>query len=312
MENLLLSFRVILPVFLSIALGYLLRRIRILNDAGAETMNALSFKVFLPVYLFQNIYKTDLEQAFHGRLLLFAVAAVCALFAVLMLTVPHIEKDKPRCGVLIQGIFRSNFALFGLPVALSLLGEEKIGPTSLLLGTVVPVYNVLAVVALETFRGGKPNLGKIALGIVKNPLIIGTVIGILWNLFGPPLPEALAKWISTLGNVATPLSLIALGAGFTFRAARRNLKPLTLALLGRLVFSPLVTVAAAAALGFRKELLAPVLIFSGAPTAVSSYPMAQQMGGDAELAGEIVVFTSAFSVLTMFLWIFVLKQLALI
>ena len=312
MENLLLSFNVVLPLFIAISLGYFLRRIRLLSEESLEKLNGLSFKVFLPIFLFNNIYATDLSQAFNGRLILFSLAGVTALFLLLMLVMPLLEKDKAKCGVLVQAAFRSNFALFGLPVALSLCGQENIGPTSLLVGVVVPLYNVLAVVALEAFRGAKPDVGKILKGIATNPLIIASVLGVIVNLLPFSLPVAVAKSAAQLGDVATPLSLIALGGDFMFGKVKKYAKQLTIAVLGKLVVSPLLLVGAGILCGFRGELLAPILVFSGAPTAVSSYPMAQQMGGDGELAGEAVVFTSAAAVFTMFLWIFALKQLGYI
>ncbi len=312
MDNLLLSFSVILPIFISVALGYFLRRIGLLNEESLKKLNGLSFKVFLPIYLFNNISATDLTQAFNGKLILLAVSGVTALFALLMLFMPLLEKEKPKCGVLVQAVFRSNFALYGLPIAVSLCGEENAGPTSLLVGVLVPVYNVLAVIALESFRGGKPDVGKILKGIVTNPLIIASLLGVGFNLLHIELFPAVGKCLKDLGAVATPLSLIALGGDFRFSRIRTYAKQLTIAVAGKLVLSPLLLVGAGVLLGLRNEMLVPVLVSAGAPTAVSSYPMAQQMGGDGELAGEIVVFTTAFSVPSMFLWIFLLKQLGLI
>ena len=309
MENLIISFHVVLPLFICIALGYFLRRINMYDEATLKKLNKLCFKVFLPIYLFNNVYTTDLADAFNAKLLVFAVAAILVLFAVLMAVIPRLEKEDARRGVIIQGIFRSNFALFGLPVAISLCGEAKAGPTSLLVGIIVPVFNVLAVVTLETFRGGKPSIKKIAKGIAANPLIIASVLGILCNLAGLHLPAALEKSATDLGRVATPLSLVALGGDFKFGKVKGYLRQLSIAVAGKLVISPLIMIIAGILLGFRNEMLVPILIMFGAPTAVSSYPMAQQMDGDGELAGQIVVFTSGLAILTIFVWIFVLKQM---
>lgn len=309
MENLIISFNVVLPLFICIALGYFLRRINMYDEATLKKLNKLCFKVFLPVYLFNNVYTTNLADAFNAKLLIFAVAAILVLFAVLMAVIPRLEKEDARRGVIIQGIFRSNFALFGLPVAISLCGDEKAGPTSLLVGIIVPVFNVLAVVTLETFRGGKPSIKKIAKGIATNPLIIASVLGILCNLLGIHLPTALEKSATDLGRVATPLSLVALGGDFKFGRVKGYLRQLSIAVAGKLVISPLLMIIAGILLGFRNEMLVPILIMFGAPTAVSSYPMAQQMDGDGELAGQIVVFTSGLAILTIFVWIFVLKQM---
>ena len=312
MKNLILSFNIILPLFLCIALGYFLRRIKLLSDETVQALNKLTFKVFLPVYLFNNVYSTNLSQAWNGKRVLFSVLGVVGLFLLLLLVIPLLEKDPKKRGVMIQGIFRSNFALFGLPLAISLCGEEKAGPTALLVALIVPVYNVLAVLALEIYRGGKPNVLKILKGIVTNPLIIASLIGIILNILPFSLPESIVKACSDIGKVATPLSLVALGGSFVISEVRKNLRPLLIVLLGKLIISPLLLVAIAVLLGFRDETLVPVMIMFGAPIAVSSYPMAQQMDGDGELAGQLVVLSSALCILTIFLWIFALKQLGLI
>ena len=312
MDNLILSFNVVLPIFLCILLGYFLRRIRMVDTPSLNVMNKLCFKVFLPIYLFNNIATTNLAAAFNGKLLATAYLGVTAQFILLMILIPRLEKENTLRGVLIQAMFRSNFALFGLPLALSLCGTEKVGPTSILVGFTVPLFNILAVVSLESFRGGKPSIKKMAKGIATNPLIIASLLGIAFNLLDFTLPGAVQKSVNDLGGVATPLSLVALGGSFTVSKVKEYKKQLTIGVLGRLVFSPLIMVSAGILLGFRDELLIPLLIMSGAPTAVSSFPMAQQMDGDGELAAGLVVFTSALAILSMFLWIFVLKQIGMI
>ena len=312
MDNLILSFNVVLPLFLCIMLGYFLRRIHLVDTPSLNTMNKLCFKVFLPIYLFNNIATTNLAAAFNGKLLATAYLGVLGQFALLMFLVPRLEKENPRRGVLIQAMFRSNFALFGLPLALSLCGTEKVGTTSILVGLTVPLFNILAVVSLESFRGGKPSVKKMAKGIATNPLIIASLIGIAFNLLDFTLPSAVQKSVNDLGGVATPLSLVALGGSFMVEKVKEYRKQLTIGVLGRLVFSPLIMVTVGILMGFRNELLIPLLIMSGAPTAVSSFPMAQQMDGDGELAAGLVVFTSAFAIFSMFIWIFVLKQMKMI
>lgn len=312
MDNLILSFNVVLPIFLCILLGYFLRRLHMVDTPSLNVMNKLCFKVFLPIYLFNNIATTNLAAAFNGKLLATAYLGVTAQFILLMLLIPRLEKENPRRGVLIQAMFRSNFALFGLPLALSLCGTEKVGPTSILVGFTVPLFNILAVVSLESFRRGKPSVKKMAKGIATNPLIIASLLGIAFNLLDFTLPSAVQKSVNDLGGVATPLSLVALGGSFTVSKVKEYKKQLTIGVLGRLVFSPLLMVGVGILLGFRNELLIPLLIMSGAPTAVSSFPMAQQMDGDGELAAGLVVFTSGLAILSMFLWIFVLKQIGMI
>ncbi len=312
MDNLILSLNVVLPLFFCIMLGYFLRRIKMCDQNALNMMNKLCFKVFLPIYLFNSVYSTDLSAAFNGKLILLSICGVLGLFAFYMILVPRVEKENPKRGVMIQGAIRSNFVLFGLPVATSLCGEDRIGPTSLLIGIVVPIFNVLAVIILETFRGGKPSVKKMVKGVLTNPLIIASALGVALYLLDVELPYAVQKTVTDLGRVATPLSLVALGGFFTFGKIREYARQLTVTVIGKLVFNPLIMVLIGIALGFRNETLVPIMIMFGSPTAVSSFAMAQQMDGDGELAAELVVFTSGFAILTIFLWIFVLKQLGMI
>ena len=308
MENLIISLNVVLPLFFSIAMGYVLKKLEMYDAATLKIINKLVFKVFLPLYLFHSIYSTDLSVAFNPKVIFFSVAGILIWFLILMFLVPLFEKDNAKRGVMVQAMFRSNFVLFGLPVAISLCGEDKIGITSLLMGVIVPVYNVLAVVTLEVFRGGKPSIKKIITGIVKNPLIIASVLGVLFYLLKIDLPYAVEKTVVDFGKIATPLALMALGGEFRFSKVKGDIKQLMVSVAGKLIISPLFMVTAGILLGFRNEVLVPILLMSGAPTAVSSYTMAQQMGGDGELAGEIVVFTTGISIITIFIWVFVLKQ----
>ena len=312
MENLVIAFNVVLPLFLSIVLGYFLRRIGMLEEPVRLGMNKLSFKVFLPLYLFNNIYTTDIGAAFDVTLLILVMSGLFVVFLLLMTIIPIFEKDNRRRGALIQAMFRSNAALFGLPVAISLCGEANVGPTAVMIGFTVPVYNVLAVIALETFRGGKPNVKKMMKGIVTNPLIIACVLGMAFNALRIPIPAPVQESIVSLGRVATPISLVALGGQFFFSSIAAFRIQLITGVVGKLIISPFIMIAIAIMLGLRNELLVPVMILFGAPTAVSSFPMAQQMGADSDLAASLVVFTTAFSILTIFVWVFVLKQMCFI
>lgn len=312
MENLILSFNVVLPLCLCIALGYFLYRINMIEEATQKSMNKLVFRVFLPIYVFNSIYTTDVAKVFDLRLVLLTVLGIVGIFCVLMVLIPRIEKDNAKRGVMVQAIFRSNYVLFGVPIAIALCGENNVGPTSLLVGFVVPIFNVLAVVCLETFRGGKPDYRKMLRGIATNPLIIGSVLGIVLNMLNVPLPTGVHKSVTDLGKIATPLSLVVLGAGFRFNAIRGYTRQIAICLTGKLILSPMLTVAIGVMLGLRNEMLVPVLAVFGSPIAVSSYTMAEQMEGDGRLAASLVVLTSVCSIFTMFLFIFTLKQLGLV
>lgn len=309
MENLLLSLRVVAPLFLLMALGALLKWIRLWDSKTVRVMNNVCFRVFLSLMLFVNIYHTDLHSSLNPRLILFGVISICAAFLLLCLVIPRLERDPAKRGVLVQGIYRSNFIIFGLPLTVSLFGQEAAGVTSLLIAVIIPIFNVFAVLSLELFRGGKPDLPKMIKGVVTNPLILGAAAGLLALVSGVELPDFLDKTASDLAAIATPLALMILGASFEFRAVRGNLKQIVWGVAGKLVLMPAVFIPLGIACGFRGAELSALLAMFASPTAVSSFTMAQQMEGDADLAGQIVVFGSGLSVATVFVWVFVLKQL---
>ena len=313
MENLILSFQVVLPLFIMMVLGYFIRSIRLVDDHSVKHLNNVVFRVFLPVLLFCNVYHCDLEGTIRPKLMIFAPICVLISFFLTFVIVCFLEKENSRRGVLIQGIFRSNFIIFGLPVTISLYGEEAGGIAALLIAVIIPIFNIFSVAALEIFSDkGKFNWKKIIKGIVTNPLIIASILALIALLSGIKIPTVLDDVLSDIGGVATPLGLMILGASFAFSAVRDRLREIIIGVAGKLVIIPLIFLPIAIAMGFRGAELVALLALFGSPTAVSSFTMAQQMGGDSELAGHLVVLGSLFSILTMFLWIFILKQMAFI
>lgn len=312
MENLVLSLNVVLPLFLAMTTGYFMKRLSIVDERTLTVMNSVCFRLFLPVLLFYNIYNTNLAAVMNPRLLAFALGALGSALIALFLLIPLIEKDDRRRGVLVQGIFRGNFVLFGIPVAQALAPPDQVGVAALIIAITVPLNNAISVVILEVFRGGKIDVPRIVKGVITNPNIVGSALGLLLLILNLRLPYALEKTALDFSRVATPLALFLLGGSMSFRSVRGALRPLMIGVLGKLVVLPMVFIPISIWMGFRNIELITLMVLFGAPTAVASYTMAQQMDGDGELAAQIIVFGSAFSVLTMFVMIFTLKQLAYI
>mgnify|MGYP000915134744 FL=1 len=312
MENFILSLNVVLPLFLIMAVGYLLRRIGLLDDAVLPKLNSLVFKAFLPMMLFNNIYHSDLESMMNPKLILTAVVSILVIFGVLCLVIPRIEKDGPRRGAMVQGIFRSNYIIFGVPIVSGVFGEQGLGVVSILSAFAIPLFNVLSVVALEIFSHGTVNKNRIVKGIVTNPLIIASLLGVVFLLAGIPIPTPVEEALADMSAIATPLGLVSLGGFFKFADTKRYLKQLIIVVAGRLVVCPAIFLPVFVSMGFRGVDLMALATMMGAPIAVSSFIMAQQQGADADLAGQAGVYTALFFIFTMFLIIFGLKQLALI
>lgn len=312
MECIILAFKVVLPIMVYVTIGYILRLLKFFDEKSLKTVNNLVFKVFLPCLLFYNIYTTQIDKILDFDLIVYAVCFVSILFLLLMIFVPVFVKDNSKRGVIIQGVFRSNFVLFGMPVTISLMGEGNGGLTSIAIAFIVPLYNVLAVICLETFRKNKINIFTVLKGIGKNPLIISSVLGILFLSFEIKLPVVLSDIVRDLSRVATPLALVGLGASFTFRSVKNNLGYLSAIVLMKLIVLPVTAISISAyVFGFRGAAIVTLISVFASPTAVSSFTMAQSMGGDSDLAAQTVVFTSVFSIITVFAVVAVTKFLGL-
>lgn len=331
LENLLYSINTVMPLLLLMVVGFFCRRIGMFDDTFVKKGNNLVFRVFLPVLLFKNVMQASGTDASTIRVFLFVVCGITALFLMLFIIIPIIEKDNRRRGAMIQAIGRSNYALFGIPLVTLLFPNEDVSVASILVLATVPLFNIYSTIALQVYnlpddlskklegeeekQRKKKAAAHIIKGILKNPLIIASVSGfVVYKLQIPFLcsPDAdnfILTTISNLAKVATPLALVLLGGSFDFSKIHGNIKPLTITLLGKLIISPLIFVTLAVILGFRGPALGAILITFASPAAASSYPMAQQMGSDAELTAEHIVFSSTLSVLTVFLFIFVLKSI---
>lgn len=309
MDDLLFSLNTVFPLLVMMAVGFAARRVGVIGESAARQINACVFKIFLPLLLCFNIVDTELGASTDVRTLLYAFVTTLLCFGVLFFATPRLCRDRASCGVLIQGIARSNYAIFGIPLVMMMYPEGDTSIAVLMVAVVVPVFNVLSTVALMVFGGEKGSPLRIVKGVLLNPLILGTLAGFLLWYFRVPIPSLIETPLRSLGSIATPLALFILGASLDFSKARANSKLLVISVTGRLVVVPLIFLSLAVALGIRDVSLAALIAVYASPTSVSSFPMAQQMGGNGDLAGGQVVFTTVFSILTVFLWVFVLKSL---
>ena len=315
----------ILPILLLILLGFWLRRTGFLTGEFAKIANKFVFRVGLSCSLFLNVYNIPDFSAIPWDFVAYVVAVICLLFVAGLFAAVATTKLPQRRGAILHAIFRSNFAIIGLPLAAALGGEAASSVASVVSAFAMPLYNVLGVFALTVFdhdSSGKTSPKRVILSIVKNPMIIGAFLGLICLLlregqgiaFGRTVFSIkqhlpfVYKTVDYLKTVTSPLALIVLGAQFEFSAVKGMFKEIAAGSLLRIVFAPLLGVGGAVLLSRFTPLLNcgvnefPTLIaLFGSPAAVSTAIMAAEMGSDDQLATQIVVWTSIGSVLTIFL-----------
>ncbi len=313
--DLIFSANVVVPIFLLILLGYFLTRIKLWDENFLKIANQVCFKCLLPVLLFYNVATANIFEVFNLKLIIYVCLCACILCGVLFLIVPLFIKDKKRRGVMIQGTFRSNFLLFGVPLGLSIGGNEGAVLAAVVASFYVPVINMLSVISLYVFSESENKSIKSALlGIVKNPLIIGGVSGLIFSLIrnsiGFEIPTMIDTTLFNIKSAATPIAFMILGGDLKFKNMLRNIKVSSLSVLGKVVLIPAIMLTVSALLGFDKLEMAILIAVFATPNAVSSYAMARNYEADYELAGEIITLGTMLSIFTMFVFITLAKTFA--
>ena len=317
LQDLLFSANVVLPIFFLIVLGYFLTQWKLWDEHFLKVANNVCFKCFLPVLLFTNVADANIFEVFDGKLILFACLSVCLIAFLLFILVPRFVKDPKRIGVIMQGTFRSNFLLFGIPLGQSIGGASGAVLGAVLAAFYVPVINMLSTIVLYIYSDVEnKNLKSALIGIITNPLVLGGVSGLVFsfirNSIGFEIPTMISTTLTNIKGIATPFAFLILGGDLKIDNLLKNIKFSIFSVLGRTVIIPTTMIFISSKLGFDKLQMGILLAVFATPNAVSSYAMARSYEADYELAGEIVTLSTIASVVTMFIFITVCKNLGLI
>ena len=316
MENFIYSVDATFPIFLVMVIGYILKQIGMLNDNFVTVANRFNFKVTLPFMLFRDISGVDIRAVFDIRYVLFCALVSTACFWIIWGGVKLFLKDQSMRGAFVQASFRSSAAVMGLAFIQNMYGSSAMGP--LMIVRAVPLYNIFSVIVL-TFEGAhsgevdpKQKVKDACINIAKNPIILGILAGLVVGLLGIDFPVIVDKTVNSVAQMATPLALITIGAGFEGRKALAKIRPTIAASMIKLVVQPLIFLPVAAWMGFRGEQMIAILIMLASPTTPSCYIMAKNMDNDGVLTASVIVMTTLLAAFTLTGWIFILKTVGLI
>ncbi|EFW29360.1 AEC family transporter [Selenomonas artemidis] len=309
LSNFFVALGGVVPLFCLMAVGLFVRRVRLLTDEELFHVNGMVFRVFFFFMMFYNIYAAKPGTTVSPLLVGLGVGGVLLTALVATGVVCIFEKDNTRRGVIVQAAYRGNYVLMGVPLVANIFGSDAVAIPTMMIAAVVPLYNVLSVFILETFRGGRFDLLNILRSVVMNPMILGGILGALCRVAELHIPAPILRPAAEIAAATTPVALIILGASFRGGSFHTHLPQLIGAIAARLVIVPGIMLAIAIALGMRDVELVTLIAIYATPCAVAGFAMAQQMHADAELAGNCVVYSSALSCVTIFGWVFLLKSL---
>ena len=316
MENFIYSINVTMPIFLVMVIGYILKQIGMLNDNFVTVANKFNFKVTLPFMLFKDIAGVDIKAVFDIKYVLFCAIVSTICFWVVWGTAKLLVRDKTIRGAFVHSSFRGSAAVMGLAFIQNIYGSSAMGP--LMIVSAVPLYNIFSVIVL-TFEANdstgidkKAKIRQAGINICKNPIIFSILAGLIGALLGLQFPTLVNKTVSNVAQMATPLALITIGAGFEGRKALAKIAPTMAASMIKLVLQPLVFLPVAAWMGFSGEKMIAILIMLASPTTPSCYIMAKSMNNDEVLTASVIVTTTLMAAFTLTGWIFLLKTLGYI
>lgn len=313
MNDFLFSLGIIFPLFVMILLGYFLKAIGLFNDGFLKIGNAFAFKVLLPMLLFVSIAKSDFVTDFNWKLVVFVLVGVLLIFLLTTIIVPVFVKDKKRIPVIIQGIFRNNFILFGVPICQSIYGDHGAAMAAMMAAFLIPLLNVLSVIILSAYNDShKHSVKQTALSIAKNPLIIACLFGIASSLGRVQIPTLIMMPLESLSVMATPFALIMLGGSLKFASIKKNIKPIAIVTVLKVIVAPLIMLTIGYFLGMRNVEFAVLIATFASPVAISSQIMAQQENADSALAGEFIASTAFVATFTIFLFVYFCRLLGLL
>lgn len=335
MDNLIFSLNATMPIFLLMLLGIVFRRAGFMNEGFTSQLNRFVFRIALPVLLFEDLAEQDFAAAWDGGFVLFCFCVTGISIALVSLISFVAVRGRAERGEFIQAAYRSSAALLGIAFIHNIYGENSTAMGPLMILGSVPLYNIAAVTVLVmtaegtetvhddqsrqetegTMGAGKDSrrlLLRTVKNVLTNPLILGILIGFVWSLLHIPQPQIMESVVSSVGALATPLGLMAMGASFDLSKAKKSVGPALLAAFIKLFGLAAPFLPVAVKLGFRNEQLIAILVMLGSSTTVSSFVMARNMGHEGTLTASAVMLTTLGSAFSLTFWLYVLKSLGMI
>lgn len=283
-----------------------------INQDMAPRLGNFCFTLLLPAMLFYSIYSIDFTAEFSLSLVLFATISQICLIAVLCLIFFSTVKDKARAATYVHLSYRSNYAMYGVALAQGMFGAAGVQVAAMLIPGTLILFNLVAVI-LFSYCSVKADSSpgqvarEFALNLVKNPLIVTSVVGVVVSLSPITLPVFLYTTTRNISLMTVPFCLIVIGSQIDFGGLKSDIKAMFAMSFIRLAIVPLVMIPIAIHMGFRGAALAALLVLFSSPCATAGAIMAQKYNVYPDLANQTLAATTVFGGLTNFIWISVLR-----
>lgn len=295
----------LVPVFLVIALGAALKRADFMTLGELRALNRLTYWVGLPCLLFHEIASARFQGGVAGQVLAVLLPGTLGALVLALLLAWALRLPRTSGGAFVQAAFRGNLAFVGLPVIVYVLsgqGDSDVAAVAILaLAPMAPIYNILAVLVLipGQVRPEGSVLRRIIQPVVTNPIVIGSVAGIVASLLRVRLPELLDRTLMVIGQMALPLALVSIGGTLATVQMRGSLTLAAAAATLKVVVAPALGYLTAVTFDIGAMPTKIALIYLACPAAASSFVLADQMGSDYGMAAAAVVLSTLLAMLSL-------------
>lgn len=295
-------FNALIPVFLLIALGYVLKRYLLKEDAHWTGMEQLTYFVLFPSLLTMTIARANLASVPYGEVAAALILAILLMSAFLLLSRPLFTRNGIG-GPTFSSIFQASTrwqTYIALAVAGSLYGNLGLALAGVAMIAMIPLLNILSVAVLAWFASPKRMSWTQILGVIaRNPFIWACLLGLILNVLKAPVPQAITETADALGRGSLAIGLLVVGAGLQLDGLVRPRPIVLLTLLLKLVVMPAMAIGIAMSFGLSGINLAVVACCASVPAASNAYVLARQLGGDAPILAQIIALQTIVAAITM-------------
>lgn len=296
----------IVPIFLIIIFGYILHQRGLIKAHFIQEANRFVFLFSLPLLIFTGIMKSDIKDVGLTNILAVLLPTLVILcFAFLLALAMGLKKGT--LGSFVQTAFHGNITYIGLAVLYYMLGEEGLKKGSLLIGFLILMNNTLAITILSWTSQKHDTMWKSLVSVVKTPLIIATCVGMLLLYLGIPVPRLLMKSMGILANIALPMALIIIGASMSVGTVKSSFKLSGIVALMKLMVLPSLSSLFCYFFSIPLSDALPGIILLATPTATTSFILANQLGGNTELASGVITLSTLLSPFAFTFWVYVAR-----
>lgn len=291
-----------LPFFALIGLGWGAARLRFFPEVATEWLTRFVFYFALSAMLFHFAANLSVADIFDPAFALAYLSGSAAVYALAFGVALARRVPIPEASVEAQCAVIGNTGFLGVPMLTMLLGPGAAGPVLMVLSIDLIVFSSLITVVITASRGGRlsPGIAKVlALGLMKNPMIVAIVAGLAWSGLALPLPGPADEFLTLLGAAATPGALFAIGASLASKSAERYQVALWLG-FAKLVLHPAAVAVAALHLFEVDRFAAGVMVSAAAlPVAGNVYMLARHYGVAPQRVSASILISTATSILTV-------------